>query len=73
MVPAKCPILIESPIGLHILRCDAIQRGETVSFYPGAEKILSHMNDKRREARKKPGLSVNGAHEQRPDHRLKRF
>ena len=44
---------IESPIGLHILRCDAIQRGETVSFTQAREKILSHMNDKRREAAQK--------------------
>lgn len=44
---------IESPIGLHILRCDAIQRGETMSFNQARAKILEHMNSKRREAAQK--------------------
>lgn len=44
---------IESPIGLHVLRCDAIQRGETVSFNHTRERILEHLNGKRREAAQK--------------------
>lgn len=39
----------ESPMGLHLLRCDAILPGETLSFSEARDRIIEHLTEQRRQ------------------------
>ncbi len=39
----------ESPMGLHLLRCDAILPGETLSFSEARDRIIDHLTEQRRQ------------------------
>ena len=38
----------ESPIGFHILRCDRIEPGHTLTLNQSRDRIRSHLGDQRR-------------------------
>lgn len=40
---------VESPMGLHLLRCDAILPGETLSFSAARARIIEHLTEQRRQ------------------------
>jgi peptidylprolyl isomerase/peptidyl-prolyl cis-trans isomerase C len=39
----------ESPVGLHLLRCDAIHPGATLSFHEARHRIIDHLTEQRRQ------------------------
>ncbi len=41
---------VESPIGLHLLRCDTILPGEELSFADTKARIMEHLMDQRRQS-----------------------
>lgn len=53
--------VIETEIGLHLLRCDAIQPEVIHPFAEARARILDHLNDQRRQAEQKRWIKSLGA------------
>lgn len=61
MAPGTVSEVIETEVGLHLLRCDTIHPGQPPPFAEARDRILEHLNDQRRQAEQKRWIKTLGA------------
>ena len=61
LAPGQISEVLESPVGLHILRCDEILPSGMLPFSEVRERIIEHLTDQRRSATQKAWIKALSA------------